>query len=144
MTFLSKTLEETEKIAEDFLKALNSKKTAKATLVCLTGDLGAGKTAFSQAVGKILGITDFITSPTFVLMKNYPVSHPLFSKFIHIDAYRLNSGQELAVLGFKDLLQNPANLIFLEWPERVADILPLDALNIKFKFISDTEREIIF
>ncbi len=139
MKVLSKSLEETEKIAKDFLNNLPKNKSSHATVVGLFGDLGAGKTAFSQALGRQLGVTEFMTSPTFTIMKSYPIKT---GTLIHIDAYRLEKGQELEVLGFKELLKDPKNLIVLEWPERVSDILPDDLIKIYFKFISENEREI--
>jgi tRNA threonylcarbamoyladenosine biosynthesis protein TsaE len=68
--------------------------------------------------------------------------HLPFKNLIHIDAYRLEKAHELEVLGFKELLKDQGNLIVLEWPERVSDILPSDLSKIYFKFISENEREI--
>ena len=67
-----------------------------------------------------------------------------FNKLIHIDAYRLDSGKELLSLKFEEMKKDPNNLILIEWPERVADILPTDIIKIKFKFVSENEREIEF
>lgn len=139
-------MEDTAKIASDFLleikKRANSNK--RATVVGLFGDLGSGKTTFSQALGKKLGILEFMTSPTFVIEKVYKIdSGSHFKNLIHIDAYRLEKRTELEVLGFNDLINDPKNLILIEWPERVIDILPEDLIKINFKFISENEREII-
>lgn len=101
-----------------------SPKPEGATLVTLSGDLGAGKTTFTQNVAKALGVTEHVTSPTFVLAKSYPLEGQVFSKLVHIDAYRLTSGAELAPLAFAELLTEPGTLIMLEWPEMVADGLP--------------------
>lgn len=142
MKFLSKSLEETSKTAGDFLQNLRPNKNG-ATLVGLFGDLGSGKTTFSQVLGRHLGINEFMTSPTFVIEKIYQLDGKNnFKNLIHIDAYRLEQGHELEVLGFKDLLKDPQNLILLEWPERVSDILPADIIKINLKFISEFEREI--
>ena len=100
---LAKNIEETEEIAKIFLdKVLNDRKSGQGALVvALSGDLGAGKTALTKAVAKHLGIKDKITSPTFVIMKKYPLpllrgsaqrargSH--FKFLFHIDAYRLKN-----------------------------------------------------
>jgi tRNA threonylcarbamoyladenosine biosynthesis protein TsaE len=149
MKILSKSLEETQKVAEDFLKKISDTHTHTNTamVVGLFGDLGSGKTTFTQALGKILGVKEVMTSPTFVIQKNYPISQSTIynlqsTVLIHIDAYRLESGRELEVLGFKKLLSDSKNLILIEWPERVADILPADLIKINFKFISEFEREI--
>ncbi|HYC83231.1 MAG TPA: tRNA (adenosine(37)-N6)-threonylcarbamoyltransferase complex ATPase subunit type 1 TsaE [Candidatus Paceibacterota bacterium] len=136
----SLSLEETRRIAEEFLSDLKPVKD-QATLVCLSGDLGAGKTAFTQSIASVLGIADPITSPTFVLEKIYRIpDHPRFSHLIHIDAYRLESGRELAALGWDSILSEPKNLIILEWPERVANLLPVERLMVNLTFINETTR----
>lgn len=146
MKFLSKNIEETNKIAKDFLdKIAQEKEKDTATVVGFFGDLGSGKTTFIQALGKYLNIAEVMTSPTFVIEKIYPLnSRGKFNKLIHIDAYRLESGRELLSLGFEEILKDSKNLIVIEWPEQVVDILPPDLVKINLKFISEFEREIIF
>jgi len=155
MKILSKSVVETDKVAGDFLKQLKTKDNS-ALVVGLFGDLGSGKTTFTQALGKQLGIKETMTSPTFVIMKRYevfgieypvlntqyPIPNTKYSTLIHIDAYRLDSGKELLSLNFAEIIKDPKNLILIEWPERVADILPTDLVKINFKFISEFEREI--
>lgn len=107
--------------------------TEGATFVTLSGELGAGKTAFSKAVAKVLGVEEAVTSPTFVLEKIYDLgAESAFKKLVHIDAYRLESGSDLAPLGLEELLKEPKNLILLEWPEKVADALPEPTVKISF------------
>lgn len=116
-----------------------------ATVLGLSGDLGAGKTTFTQQLASLLGVKEDVTSPTFVIEKIYDLPEPPlygFKKLIHIDAYRLDSGAELLSLGFKELLNTPENLIIIEWPERVADILPSSTKILKFTFINDTTRTV--
>ncbi len=98
-----------------------------ATLVTLSGELGAGKTSFTQSVAQALGITEPVTSPTFVLEKVYELTGQPFARLVHIDAYRLESGRALGALGFDELMQDPQNLVLLEWPEQVSDALPVPA-----------------
>ena len=111
--------------AGTFIQALKPEE-GKATLVTLSGELGAGKTSFVQGVATALGVSDPVTSPTFVLEKIYelPETGP-FNKLAHIDAYRLKGGEELGALGFSELMRTPGMLVMLEWPERVSDALPL-------------------
>ncbi|MFA6340613.1 MAG: tRNA (adenosine(37)-N6)-threonylcarbamoyltransferase complex ATPase subunit type 1 TsaE [Candidatus Paceibacterota bacterium] len=137
---ISKSLKETENIAKDFIKNIKSSKGA--LVVGLYGDLGSAKTTFTQFVAKTLGIKEDITSPTFVIEKIYDIKHKDLKRFIHIDAYRLNSAKELSVLGWQTTVSDPTNIVFIEWPERVVDILPKDHIKINFKFISENEREI--
>jgi len=105
----------------------------KATVVGLQGELGSGKTHFVKMLGKMMGIEEHITSPTFVIMKTYDIDWRGFKKLIHIDAYRLESAQELLHLGWQDLIENPENLILIEWPEKVEGIMPKDSKTILFQ-----------
>ncbi|MDO8430438.1 MAG: tRNA (adenosine(37)-N6)-threonylcarbamoyltransferase complex ATPase subunit type 1 TsaE [Candidatus Taylorbacteria bacterium] len=139
-TVVSKSLEETQNFAKDFLFSLEAKKD-EATIIGLYGNLGAGKTALTQAFARELGISEAVTSPTFVIEKLYETQHPIFKRLIHIDAYRLGSGKELQVLDFEKLVENPNNLIVIEWPENVKEILPENHLRIYCEFVDETTRE---
>lgn len=140
MRHISKSLEETREIAEKFVKTLEIED--KARVVALAGDLGSGKTTFSQAVGSTLGVIENMQSPTFVIEKIYPIDYHGFKHLIHIDAYRLDHSKELLHLGWQKIISEKENLILIEWPERVADIIPKGVQNIYFKFIDESTREI--
>ncbi len=116
----------------------------RATVVGLYGNLGAGKTTFVQAVAKALGVNETLNSPTFLIMKSYPLRSQHFAFLIHIDAYRLKKSEELKNLGFTELLANPRNLIFVEWADRVSDILPKDHRKLFFEFVDNTTRKVSF
>lgn len=135
------SMEGLEKMACEFATRLVPKKEG-ATVVALSGDLGAGKTAFARALARAFGIEEAVTSPTFVIEKIYIPTKGPFSRFIHIDAYRLNGKHDLEVLGWKELLQAPANLILLEWPERVLERIPQSAIRINLEFIDESTREV--
>lgn len=149
------SFEEMQKIAGDFVRTLIPHE-GGATIVGLSGDLGAGKTSFSQGIARDLGILESVVSPTFVIMKIYElgisndekqeddtfvIHNSLFSHLIHIDAYRLDHSDELLHLGWKNIISNPKNLILLEWPERVKDIIP-PHIQITFTHISPEVREV--
>ncbi len=138
-------LEEMMAFSAFFIKELKPKKN-KAVIVGLFGDLGSGKTTFVQSVAKVLKIENHITSPTFVIQKRYGVGlHGFdFKNLIHIDAYRLGSGKELLTLGWEEIVNDSKNIIFIEWPEKVADILIMDIEKIYFKFINEETREISY
>lgn len=142
MKIISKSLKETEKTAKDFLKEISAGEKSKALIVGLYGDLGSGKTTFTQSIAKLLGIKDFVTSPTYVIEKVYNIKNPIFDRLIHIDLYRIESAKELLHLNWKEITSDPKNLIFIEWPEKVSEILPEDHKKIKFEFISENERKI--
>lgn len=133
LNLISRSGGETEKIARDFLDTILKKETKNACVVGLSGDLGTGKTTFTQSVAKLLGIKGKIKSPTFVIMKRYPLSSrptsPLgrsggFKNLFHLDAYRLKNEQELLNLGWKEIISNPEHLVFIEWPENVEKAMP--------------------
>ncbi len=116
-----------------------------AALVTLTGELGAGKTAFTKAVAKALGVDETVTSPTFVLLKIYELpTSAQFKRLIHIDAYRLHDGAELTPLRFNDFMQDKDNLIFLEWPEKVEGSLPTPTKRITLTPGADEARTITY
>lgn len=151
---LSRSLKETENAAKVFFQKLLPKKDG-ATVVALSGDLGSGKTTFVQSTARLLGIKDRVTSPTFVIMKKFSIfpkgqqaangaGNFQFSNLYHIDAYRLKSGEELRKLGWNEMIADPKNLIFIEWPENVIDVIPKDATKISFKFIDENTRRIKF
>lgn len=114
---------ETEEVAEALLGILAAGST-EATVVGLSGDLGAGKTTLVQALAQGLGVQETVVSPTFVIAKFYDTTHDTWKKLIHIDAYRIEDPKELEVLGWKDMLSDPNTLLIVEWPERIKDILP--------------------
>ena len=113
-----------------------------ALVVALEGDLGAGKTTFVQGVARALGIKESVTSPTFVIQKTYPLQGSDFKQLVHIDAYRLKGAHELEVLEWKDAVADPSNLIFIEWPERVAGALPTNTRALHLEFIDEQTRGI--
>ncbi|HEY4514762.1 MAG TPA: tRNA (adenosine(37)-N6)-threonylcarbamoyltransferase complex ATPase subunit type 1 TsaE [Candidatus Paceibacterota bacterium] len=157
MEQITKSLEETQALASEWVVGL-APRSSSASVVGLSGDLGSGKTSFVQGVAKALGVAEHVTSPTFILERIYPTSHlvPLelrgasklssstakWMHLIHIDAYRLDSPNELKHLGLAELVSNPGNLILIEWPERVAEGLPADMLTLNFTFIDENTRKI--
>ena len=124
MQKISKNEKETAKIAKEFLGKILKKKYKEACVVGLYGDLGAGKTAFTKAVAKYLGVQKKINSPTFVIMKKYPVKARSHKFLFHLDAYRLKNSRELEALGWGEITANPEHLIFIEWPENVKKAMP--------------------
>ena len=125
------------------LVARLSPRSGRATVIALSGDLGAGKTTFAQGVARALGVEETVTSPTFVIEKVYELEGQKWMRLIHIDAYRLKSAHELEVLGWHGMAREPGNLILIEWPEMVAEIMPEDAIRITLTGGDDT-REISF
>lgn len=137
------TLEELHEFASEVLTALRPRKGA--TVIALKGDLGAGKTAFVKALAKQLEITYEITSPTFVIMKSYEISaHSFFKTLIHMDAYRIEDEDEMRVLKFGEILSDQSNLVCVEWPEKIQNLIPENAHTIEFMLNQDGTRDITY
>lgn len=113
-----------------------------ATIVTLSGDLGTGKTTLTQAIAEILGITQKVVSPTFTILKTYIIKKQQWSFLHHIDAYRLEKPEEILKLGWGELIENPENLIIVEWPEKISKLLPKDIYTITLSHTSNMKREI--
>jgi len=142
MIFNSHSPADTQKFARGFLQKLKSKQNL-ATVLALSGDLGSGKTTFTQFLAQNLRVKDQITSPTFVIEKKYKCSADQeFKNLIHLDCYRLNDSSELLRLDWLEIVGKPENLIVIEWPERVVDLLPPDTLKLSFHFVDENERRI--
>lgn len=144
MERIVRTLEEFEAEAASCVRSL-APTPRKATLVTLSGELGAGKTSFVKAAARSLGVEDEVSSPTFVLEKIYllPAERP-FRRLVHIDAYRLEKGSDLAPLGFDELMEDAGSLVMLEWPERVAEHLPEPDARISLTAQTDGSRIILY
>lgn len=142
MQHISKSREETSIIANNFLNSLEPQ--SEAMVIALQGDLGAGKTAFAQEIGKILGVVENMCSPTFVIEKIYSIKFKDFKRLIHIDAYRLEDEKELTHLGWEEIIKEPENLVLIEWPENVSGLIPKSARRIYFKFVDENTREISY
>lgn len=110
---------------------------APGDFVCLWGDLGAGKTVFAKGFGAGLGVRDTILSPSFVLMGEYLGRLPLF----HIDLYRLESARDAVDGGLLDDRQ-AAGVVLIEWPDRLADEVPPDRLDVRIDGGGDEPRSI--
>ena len=143
MKHLCRSLGETEAVAALFLNNLEISKNG-ATVVGLIGDLGSGKTTFTQALARQLGVTEKVTSPTFVIQKRYDLDNQKFNNLIHIDAYRLGKAEELAHLKWAEIVADPGNLILVEWADRIISALPADVHKLMFRFVDNETREINF
>lgn len=113
-------------------------------VVLLIGELGAGKTAFSKGLGEALGVREAITSPTFTIMRDYPVVLPngQVTTFLHLDAYRLDGPEAVEDIGLFELLDSGAFAV-IEWGDIVAGAFGRDPLVIEFFWESDDAREIV-
>lgn len=151
MEYLTNSADETQKLAGRIASDLLSLPTQGALVLALAGELGAGKTVFTQGLGETLGIKERILSPTFVIMKHFEMaasdrraanSGSKITDLYHLDCYRIEKAGDLAGLGLEEVLQDKKNLVVIEWAERVKDILPPDTVWIRFEHSGGDKRRI--
>ncbi len=145
--FTTHSVEETREVGKRFAQTLKP-----GMLICFEGNLGAGKTTFIQGLLEELGAEKPFVSPTFILMKQYdlPIRQTgLYSpttagiKWVyHADAYRLGA-KEFREIGFEEWIADSDGVTLLEWPERIADLLPEKYVTVKIESVSETERRIV-
>lgn len=141
----------TQKLGEEL-----AKKITPGQVICLSGELGTGKTTFVQGLLKGLKVKGPYTSPTFLIMKQYHVTCNIKHKtkmlhdsccmihdVYHIDAYRINE-KDILNLGWEEIISEPGNLIVVEWAERIKKIIPGNAKRINFFWEEKEKRKIIF
>jgi len=139
--WLIDTPAELQQIAEEILKN-HQTKLAVPLVICLQGDLGAGKTAFTQELGKLLGVTEIIASPTFTIMKQYQTVHKRWHTLVHIDAYRFESEAEAKPLYFEQTISQVDTISCIEWPEIIPSSVPDYAYWLQFEIIKDEQRRV--
>jgi len=120
MIIKASNLQDTDKIGKIIGESLKS-----GTVICLEGDLGAGKTTLTQSIAKGLEIHDYVTSPTFTIIKEYNGRLNLF----HMDAYRLDSEDEMYDLGYDEYI-NSDGVCIIEWASKIKGLIPKSAINI--------------
>lgn len=128
-----KNEEETKEIGYKLGKILN-----KGNVVCLIGDLGAGKTTLTQSLAKGLEIDDYITSPTFTIINEYEGRIPLY----HFDVYRIASSEEMYEIGFEEYIYGQGVCI-IEWANLIEDIIPKEHLYIELNYKEDGREMIL-
>lgn len=134
LKFITESTEETMEIGERLGRLLT-----KGNIICLSGDLGAGKTSFTKGIAKGLGVKDYVTSPTYTIINEYQGRLPLY----HFDVYRLNDVCEMYELGYEEYFFGDGAVV-LEWADKVRDIIPLERLWITIlNTKGDNSREII-
>lgn len=174
MKVVTKSAIETKKfargIAMGIVQVAASQTRQRAIIIGLQGELGSGKTTFTQGFLEYFGIQR-VTSPTFVMIKKYSYKNPKtktqnpskiqslkssseadppwVGKFqtlylYHIDCYRIKNSRDLLDLGFEEMINNPDAMVLIEWAEKIQDILPKDVIWIKFRHRSEKERGIEF
>jgi len=143
--FHTTTAKQTQRIGFLLAKELaEQKQTKRAVVFALQGNLGSGKTTFIQGFGQGMEVEEKILSPTFVILKQYRTGKEKSSirNVYHIDCYRVEGAEDIDVLGWDDIIENPQNVVLVEWAERIQEILPQDVVWITFKSQGEKKRTI--
>ena len=127
------SVEETWAVAREFAKTLKP-----GDVVCLEGDLGAGKTTFTQGLAAALGVPGRVNSPTFCIVQE----HRGEALLVHMDLYRLHGEDDVIAIGWEDYLAEGAILV-VEWPERAGTLVPATASHLVFRHLDGEENRLI-
>ncbi|MGO3689792.1 MAG: tRNA (adenosine(37)-N6)-threonylcarbamoyltransferase complex ATPase subunit type 1 TsaE [Psychroflexus halocasei] len=130
MTIINYNLDDLERISEEILNHISYRK------IIFKGDLGAGKTTLIKALVKKLGSDELVSSPTFSLVNEYELEK---SKIFHFDFYRIENEEEAYDIGFEDYIDTEA-WVFIEWPEKIPNLLDFDHHCIHISFNEKLER----
>ncbi len=130
------SLYQIDEIASEIIDDLKDYK-----VICVNGDMGVGKTTLIKKIGRLLGVSDDIHSPTFNIVNEYNSGNnqPIY----HFDFYRINNVLEAVNLGIEDYFYSN-HVCFIEWSEKVSALLPEKHFNVNIKLISHSQREISF
>ncbi len=130
---ISHSIDETQRLGEQLGKLARA-----GDVLCLEGDLGSGKTCFTQGLGRGLGVVEAIHSPTFILANEHRSGRlPLY----HIDVYRMRGADEAIGIGLDDYVYGDGVCV-IEWAEKIDVVLPAERLWIKFRHIDETQRDL--
>ena len=137
MIKITKSSQETRVFAKDLALEVRG-----GDVILLRGDLGSGKTTFTQGFAEGLGIKKQITSPTFLIIKTYEVLREDIKTLYHLDLYRLSSEKEIEEIGILDIFDDLEGVAIIEWGERLGNLLPMKRIDLRFKYLGEDKREI--
>lgn len=161
MEYITTNPKETEKLAGFLFEKFTKTDRKKAMVIALEGELGAGKTTFTRGLARKLKIKNKIKSPTFNLIKNYPITDyglrikksvkadnsqfaiRNFNYLYHLDCYRLRDHKDLKTIGIKEILNDSANIVLIEWSDRVQKILPKNHIRIHIDHLDRNTRKLV-
>jgi len=146
ISLISQNVKETHLCGAILAQALEEGEIVKnkgAAIVSLEGNLGSGKTEFVKGMGQALKIKKKILSPTFLLLKSYPLKGSRFSDFYHLDCYRVLA-KNMISLGLEDIFKDKQSIVVIEWGDLLKNVLKSDIIRIKFKVLNKKERLIEF
>jgi tRNA threonylcarbamoyladenosine biosynthesis protein TsaE len=145
-TIISTGSQETAAIGRTFAHSLvdswENGEQPKSHILCLFGDLGSGKTTFSQGFARSLGITTRLLSPTFIIVRRYSIPNG-FRYFYHIDLYRTDSTKELSGIGIEEILVDTNSCVIIEWAEKMKELMPISRYELYFSALKNGSHRIL-
>lgn len=135
--YITESVWETKNLAKEFAAQLKG-----GEVVCLYGELGAGKTVFVQGMMEYYLPRKRILSPTFIIVRHYSTNHNTIKKFIHVDLYRLTESKEIKDLEFWEFINNPDTIVAIEWAEKLKNLLPEKRIDIRIENLDNDKRKI--
>jgi tRNA threonylcarbamoyladenosine biosynthesis protein TsaE len=130
---LLEDIDKTEKLGK-----LISKIIGRGCLICLNGNLGAGKTTLTQIIARNLGVDEYVNSPSFSLMNTYNGKYTIH----HYDLYKLNSVEDVLDIGIEDYLYTE-DVVIIEWAEKIEEILPDERIDIELQFSKNIRKAVV-
>ncbi len=136
MEIITQSAQDTQNLGQKIAASLIQKGAGKsAEVIALYGELGSGKTTFTQGLAKSLGVPHRLLSPTFTIVREHALKTATFKKLVHIDLYRVDD-KDIGNLGFGEFLADPANIVVIEWAEKFKQ-LPANHIDIYFTHHKD-------
>lgn len=143
-TIITKNAKETQKLGEKLAAYITGAKkegTQVPHIVCLYGELGAGKTVFTQGFAKGLGLPSRLVSPTFIIVRRYDLQN-YAQYFYHVDLYRLEKMKDIDGLGLKEIFDDKQVVVVVEWAERLGKLLPAKRIDVTWERVVGDTRTI--
>ena len=137
MEYTTKTADETKKLGETFGSKLIGGET-----ICLYGELGAGKTVFTSGLINYFLPKKRILSPTFIIVRHYPVIDSRIKNIYHADLYRMANNGEIESTGLAEFINKPDSVVLVEWAEKMGKLLPKDRTDVKLLITGEHRRKI--
>lgn len=141
-TIITNNAKETQEVGERLATSIVNDSSLP-RICCLYGELGAGKTVFTQGFAKGLGLLSRLVSPTFIIIRRYDLEN-YAQYFYHVDLYRLQKMEDIESLGLNEIFGDKDAIIVIEWADRLGIHLPKSRIDIHFKISSDGERVITY
>jgi len=142
--FKNVTEKDLPQMVERVIALVGQQSVDQVTVVCLEGDLGAGKTTLTKYFAKALSVSEYVKSPTYTIAQKYSISSPLLPQkktLIHVDAYRLQSEADAEVVGLREWVVDPMVVLVVEWPQKIEGLLPSQTIWITIRESEDKNTD---